>query len=146
MIDETPSSVRPVPAVGVVCFKGDEVLLIKRGKPPRMGEWSLPGGRIEPGETAKAAALRELFEETHVEADLIELVDVVDAIFKDDLNAQLKRHYVLIDYVAEWKAGLPQAGDDAVDAKFVSMSDLAPLKLWSKTSEIIQTAYKIYKA
>ena len=56
----------PVPAVGVVCFRGDEVLLIRRGRPPRQGQWSLPGGRIEPGERAVDAALRELREETGV--------------------------------------------------------------------------------
>ena len=58
---------RPVPAAGVVCFRGDEVLLIRRGTPPREGEWSLPGGRIEWGERAADAALRELREETGCE-------------------------------------------------------------------------------
>ena len=73
----------PVPAVGVVCLKGDEVLLIRRGTPPRQGEWSLPGGRIEPGERLAEAALRELREETGVEAELIGLIDVVDGLFKE---------------------------------------------------------------
>ena len=66
----------PTPAVGVVCLKGDEVLLIRRGTPPRQGEWSLPGGRIEPGERLAVAALRELREETGVAAELIGLIDV----------------------------------------------------------------------
>ena len=61
-MNETQRS--PIPAVGVVCFRGDDVLLIKRGAPPRAGEWSLPGGRIEFGERAADAALRELREET----------------------------------------------------------------------------------
>src|SRR4051794_30531839 len=61
----------PVPAVGVVCLRGDEVLLIRRGKPPLQGAWSLPGGRIELGERAADAALRELSEETGVQAELI---------------------------------------------------------------------------
>ena len=65
----------PTPAVGVVCLKGDEVLLIRRGTPPRQGEWSLPGGRIEPGERLADAALRELREETDVEAELIGLIE-----------------------------------------------------------------------
>jgi 8-oxo-dGTP diphosphatase len=72
---------RPVPAVGVVVLKSDEVLLVRRGTPPRLGQWSLPGGRIEFGETVEAAALRELKEETGVEAELLGLIEVVDAIF-----------------------------------------------------------------
>jgi ADP-ribose pyrophosphatase YjhB (NUDIX family) len=76
----------PVPAAAVVCLRGSaaagwEVLLIRRGTPPRLGEWSLPGGRIEPGERAMDAALRELREETGVEAEITELLDVVDGLF-----------------------------------------------------------------
>ena len=70
----------PVPCVGVVCLRGDEALLIKRSKPPRQGDWSIPGGRIEWREPVRDAALRELKEETGVEAELLGLIDVVDGI------------------------------------------------------------------
>lgn len=129
------SSMTPVPAVGVVCLKGDEVLLIRRGKPPRMGEWSLPGGRIEPGERAVDAALRELREETGVEARILGLVDVVDGLFPE-----AGRHYVLIDYLAEWTDGEPIAGDDASEAAFMSLDAALSVVGWSETRRIIHQA------
>lgn len=131
---------KPVPAVGIVCFRGDEVLLIRRGTPPKQGEWSLPGGRVEPGEPVRDAALRELMEETAVEARLIGLVDVVDAIFENRTGDLITRHYVLIDYVAEWVSGTPVAGDDAADAQFFHLSDLASLQMWDETLRVIDAA------
>ena len=125
----------PVPAVGVVCLKGDAVLLIRRGTPPRQGQWSLPGGRIEPGEAATDAAIRDLREETGVEARLTGLLDVVDGIFPS-----AGRHYVLIDYAAEWQSGEPVAGDDAVEARFVPLDQVEALIDWSETRRIIALA------
>jgi 8-oxo-dGTP diphosphatase len=125
----------PVPAVGIVCLRNDDVLLIRRGTPPRIGEWSLPGGRIEPGETVRAAALRELNEETGVEARLVGLIDVVDGIFPE-----AGRHYVLIDFVAEWIAGEPVAGDDAAEARFMPIAEALGLVAWSETRRILQAA------
>ena len=125
----------PVPAVGVVCLRGDEVLLIRRGTPPRMGEWSLPGGRIEPGERAVDAALRELKEETGVTARITGLLDVVDGLFPE-----ASRHYVLIDYAAEWLSGEPVAGDDALEARFAPLDQVEALIDWSETRRIIALA------
>lgn len=127
----------PVVAVGVVCFRGeDEVLLIRRGTPPRLGEWSLPGGRIEPGERAVDAALRELREETGVEADLLGLVDVVDGLFPP-------RHYVLIDFAAEWRAGEPRPGDDATEAVFLPLADAEARVAWDETRRILGAASRL---
>ena len=104
------------------------------------GQWSIPGGRIEPGETAKTAALRELGEETGIEAELVGLVDVVDAIFENREGNLLTRHYVLIDYVARWRGGEPVAGDDADEARFIGLSDLERYDLWGETLRIIEAA------
>lgn len=123
----------PVPAVGVVCFRGDEVLLIRRGQPPRLGEWSLPGGRIEWGEAVEAAALRELLEETGVVAELGGLVAVVDGLFGE-------RHYVLIDYVARWVSGEPVAGDDAAEARFMPLAEALAAVDWDETRRVIGEA------
>lgn len=125
----------PVPCVGVVCLRGEEVLLIRRGRPPRQGEWSVPGGRIEPGERAVDAGLRELREETGVEARIVGLLDVVDGVFRE-----AGRHYVLIDYLAEWVAGEPVAGDDAADAAFVPLEEALRRVQWSETRRIIALA------
>jgi 8-oxo-dGTP diphosphatase len=121
----------------VVCFRGEEVLLIQRGKAPRLGQWSIPGGRIESGEAAAVAALRELYEETGVEAELLGLIDVVDYIAPE-------RHYVLIDYAARWTGGEPIAGDDAADARFVPVADIRSLGLWDETVKVILQAYLAY--
>ena len=131
------------PSVGVVCFRSDDVLLIKRGTPPLAGQWSLPGGRIELGERAEAAALRELSEETHVKAELVGLVDVVDAIFTSRRTGRPARHYLLCDYAARWTGGEPRAGDDAADAAFFSRDQIDTLALWDDTRRVIDLARRL---
>lgn len=128
------------PCVGIICFRGDDVLLIRRGRPPRQGEWSIPGGKVEFGERAEDAALRELKEETGVTAQLCGLVDVIDGLFPVDAPST---HYLLCDYAARWVSGDPVAGDDAAAAQFVSPADLAEIPLWEKTWRIIEAARRI---
>ena len=136
---------RPMPAVGIVCVRGEEVLLIRRGTPPKQGEWSIPGGRIETGEASKAAALRELKEETSVNAVLVGLLDVVDAVFHNRTGNLITRHYVLIDYAAKWISGEPVAGDDAAEARFFHQSELESIELWSETRRIIQKGFELLR-
>ena len=124
---------RPVPCVGVVCLRGSQVLLIRRGKPPREGQWSIPGGRMEWGETVADAALRELREETVVEAELLGLIEVLDHISEHG-------HMVLIDFAARWMSGEPVAGDDAADAAFVEIEEACARVGWSETARIIRAA------
>jgi 8-oxo-dGTP diphosphatase len=124
---------RPVPCVGVVCLRGPEILLIRRGKPPRMGEWSIPGGRMEMGETVADGALRELAEETGVCAELLGLIDVLDHISEHG-------HAVLIDFAARWTVGEPLAGDDATEARFFPLDEACALVSWSETERIIRMA------
>jgi len=132
----------PVPTVGVVCLRGDEVLLIRRGTPPRLNQWSIPGGRLEWGETLQAAALRELKEETGVEAELLGLLDVVDGVFPARPGGEITRHYVMIDYAARWTGGEPVAGDDAAEAKFVSLEEAMALVEWDETRRVIAETYR----
>lgn len=134
---------RPQPAVGTICFRGADVLLIQRGTAPLAGDWSLPGGRIEFGERAEAAALRELSEETGVTARIAGLVDVVDAIFTSRSSGAVTRHYVLFDYAAVWVSGEPVAGDDAGHAEWISPARLAELPLWEETRRVIELARQV---
>ena len=132
VMTETKSS-NYTDCVGVICFRGEDVLLIERGTAPRKGEWSIPGGRIEPGESERAAALRELTEETGDTAQLGDKVAEIEAEFEG-------YRYRLHDFAAIWSAGEPCFGDDAADARFVPPQELDALGMWPKTREVIETA------
>jgi 8-oxo-dGTP diphosphatase len=132
----------PVPAVGIVCLdESRRVCLIRRGNPPLAGSWSLPGGKIEWGEAVADAALRELKEETGLDARLLGLLDVVDGIFTGRTSGEVNRHYVLCDYAALTDA--PEAlvaGDDAAAAAWFTRDEIAGLGLWEETVRIIDLA------
>lgn len=136
----------PRPTAGVVCLRGREVLLVKRGNPPRQGQWSLPGGRIEWGETTEAAALRELKEETGVEAELTGLIDVVDGVMTSRETGLVTRHYVMVDYAARWLSGEPVAGDDADDARFFPLEEALTAVEWEETRRVIREAFDRFGA
>src|SRR5262249_17949026 len=131
MSDLAPGA-SPIAAAGIVCLRADDVLLVRRGTAPLKDHWSLPGGRIEWGERAAEAALRELREETGCEARLIGLIDVVDG-FMGHRGAPAGEppwaHYVLVDYAAIWTGGEPRAGDDAREARFFAPAEIASLAL-----------------
>ncbi len=130
--------------VGAVIFRNQDVLIIKRGKAPFKGEWSIPGGRLEFGERIRDAVIREVREETGVEIELIGLLDVFDAITPDeDLSMP---HMVIIDYVAEWTAGEPRPGDDAVEAEFVPIETAIARLSWDVTRQAIRRAIDIRDA
>jgi len=130
---------RPFVGVGVVVLKGDHVLLIRRKKPPRMDEWSLPGGAQDLGENIRDAAVREVREETGIEIQNLQLLDVVDFIDRDD-KQDVRHHYSLIDFSAEYASGEAKGNDDAIEAKWVPFNDLERYNLWQKTIEIIRKA------
>lgn len=106
--------VRPVLAASVAVFRGGQVLLARRAAAPGAGLWSLPGGRVEPGETVAEAALRELDEEVRVKARILGLAGVLDVILKDSAGA-LRGHFVVVSHAGLWLEGEPQTGDEAVE-------------------------------
>lgn len=128
---------RPFVGVGVVVWRGDELLLIQRGKAPRYGSWSLPGGRQKLGETVREAALREIKEETNLDVDITSLIDVVDSLTHDD-DGKVRFHYTLVDFTAEWRDGTAVAGSDAAGVRWVRADDLDRYELWTETIRIIE--------
>ena len=130
---------RPQIGVGVVVTKGDRVLLVRRGKPPRQGQWSLPGGRQRLGERVAETARREVSEEAGIEIAVGPLIDVVDSITRDAAG-EVQYHYTLVDLVAEWRSGTARAGHDAAEVAWADPADLAPYGLWKETERIIALA------
>ena len=128
---------RPYVGVGVIVFRDQKVLLVKRKNEPNKGLWSIPGGKQMIGETIAEAAKRELMEETGVKVDELLLVDVVDAIVPD-IEGKIKYHYTLVDYMGEWLSGESRPGDDAIEVRWVCLNKLNSYSLLEKTINIIQ--------
>ncbi|WP_262691065.1 NUDIX hydrolase [Kordiimonas aestuarii] len=137
-MDARENPTRPVIGVGTVIMEGGNVLLIKRGKPPKAGGWSLPGGAQELGEAVLETARREALEETGLEIKVLDFLDVIDLMEEDGHN--IKYHYTLIDYLATPTGGTLQAGSDASDACFFSLEEALALPLWSETRRILELA------
>ena len=133
---------RPIVGVGVVVWHDDRVLLIKRGKAPRQGQWSLPGGMQELGETVVEAARREVLEETGLQIAEPHFVAVVDSLQRSD-DGRVRYHYTLVDFTAEYLSGEAIAGSDAAAVAWVDPTALGAYALWEETIKIIEKAAEI---
>jgi len=127
-------------AVGAVVFKDGRVLLVRRGQPPSEGEWAIPGGSVEIGETLQQAAQRELLEETGIVIQAGAPCFLFDVI-QTDADGRARFHYVVIDLLADYVEGYPRAGGDAADARWVSAEELAGLALNPTTRELLQQRF-----
>jgi ADP-ribose pyrophosphatase YjhB (NUDIX family) len=118
-------------AVGAIVRRADELLLVKRGRPPGAGEWSVPGGRVEPGEMLMEAVTRELQEETGLDAVCGPLVGWVERIGDD-------HHFVILDFEAIVTGDLtPDAGSDAAEARWWPVAEVAKLRLVDGLAEFL---------
>lgn len=133
---------RPIVGIGVVVLKGSSVLLVRRGKPPNVGSWTLPGGAQELNETVEQAARRELMEETGVEVGKLHLAAVVDNIRPDD-DGRVRFHYTIIDFAAPWISGEPVAGTDVSEAVWADAASLDDYGLWSEAHRVIAIARRL---
>ena len=136
---------QPIVGVGGIIFRGESVLLIKRGREPARGQWSIPGGVVDLGETLQAAVVRETLEETRLQVEPLVLVKVLDRIFRDK-EGRVTYHYVLVDFLCRYKGGEVRPGSDALDARFVPVSELALLNVIPATREVISLAARLLKS
>ncbi len=135
------STKTPQVGVGAVVFHQNQILLIKRGQPPNVNQWTIPGGRIEMGETLQQAAEREILEETGIIIKAGDPVFAFDLIQHDDDN-QDQLHYVIIDLAAKYLSGKPVANDDATEARWVSASELSELAVNETTLRLLKNHYE----
>ena len=134
---------RPIVGVGTVVLDGDMVLMIQRGKPPRQGSWSLPGGAQELGETIHEAARREVREETGLEIEIFGLIDVVDSV-RPDADDKIEYHYTLIDLAGHAVGGTLMAGGDAQNCRWFTRPEIDAMDIWPETKRIIALAADRY--
>jgi 8-oxo-dGTP diphosphatase len=131
---------------GVIIVQG-RALLIRRGSEPLLGEWSIPGGMLELGETLEQGVARELLEETGLTVRVIELIEVFDRIYVESTagTEEGKKgprfHYVIVDYLCERVAGDALAGSDVTDVVFASEEELHKFKLTETATRILKKAF-----
>lgn len=132
---------QPLIGVGAIIIEEDKVVLIKRGHAPLIGEWSIPGGVLEVGETMREGVIREACEETSLQIEPLDLLGVYDRILRDD-RGQVLYHYVLIDFLCRIKGGNLQAAGDAAEARWFTQQELLALPLPQDTAEVIRLGFE----
>jgi 8-oxo-dGTP diphosphatase len=143
---------RPVVGVGGVVIEKERALLIRRGSEPLRGEWSIPGGTLELGESLERGVARELLEETGLEVRVLELIDVFDRVYVEEAagDGAAKKgprfHYVIVDYLCQRVAGEPAAGSDVTDVAFAREEELERFRLTETATRILRKAFAMDRA
>ena len=127
----------PVAGVGVVVWRDDKILLVKRGREPRRGQWSLPGGKQKLGETILETAVREVREETGLDIVPLGIITALDAITRD-AKGKIEYHYTIVEVAAESREGVAKARDDADDVRWVDITEVERLCKWPEVARIVR--------
>jgi 8-oxo-dGTP diphosphatase len=132
---------RPYLGVGAIIVRDNQVLLVRRANPPLQGEWSIPGGLVETGETTKQAVVREVREETSLEVEPLKLVEVFERVLYDG-ESRVQYHYVLIDYLCGPISGDTRAGSDVTEVHWATLDELESFKVSKDTCAVIRRAFE----
>jgi ADP-ribose pyrophosphatase YjhB (NUDIX family) len=133
---------RPIVAAAAVVLDEGRVLLIRRKSPPNAGLWTFPGGAVELAETVRQCAARETLEETGVQVEVTSIVEVVDAVFRDDSGCPLY-HYVIVDCLAHPLGGEPRPASDALEVRWIPIEEALGLDLARPTGEVLRKAAQL---
>ena len=136
---------QPIVGVGGVLIHQGRALLIRRGRPPLKGQWSIPGGGLQVGETIAEGIRRELKEETGMEVEVLDRLGVFERVMRDP-SGRVQYHYVLIDHLCELKGGTLRAGGDASDAMWVLEEELGKFSLTDTAERVIRSAFRVVGA
>ena len=136
---------RPVVGVGGVVVREDRVLLVRRGSEPLKGQWSIPGGTLELGETITEGVARELREETGLAVQVLDLIEVFERIFPGD-GSRPRYHFVILDYFCVAPEGAPQPGSDVTDVAFATEEDLPKFELTPTATRVVRKALAMARA
>lgn len=131
----------PLVGVGGVVIHRGRVLLIRRGGEPLKGEWSIPGGLVELGEELAEGARRELKEETGLDVEPLEVLEVFDRIFRE--RGRVRYHFVIVDFACRFKRGRLRPGSDVLEARWVRHQDLPKYHLTDKASSVVLRAFEV---
>jgi len=127
---------RPILAVGTIVVHAGRVLLARRGTPPAVGLWSVPGGGVRLGEELRAAARREVREECGIEVELTDVLEVIERVTRDD-EGRIQYHYVIVDYLARWTGGDPTPSPEALEVCWVSPEEFPQYEMTRGSAEVI---------
>lgn len=136
----------PIIGVGAVVIDGGRVLLVRRGQEPLKGEWSLPGGALELGETLREGVVREVLEETGLNVVPVAIVEVLDRITLDEPSGRVRYHYVLVDFLCHVAGGTLLGGSDAEEARWVAQEEVheqGEYRLAPVTVRVIEKAFRL---